>query len=72
MTQIPPRETFEARAARLKEVVAALEKPEVPLEEAVALYKEGLALARDCRQQLEQARHDVELLSRERQPEADQ
>ncbi|AGW14526.1 exodeoxyribonuclease VII small subunit [Megalodesulfovibrio gigas] len=72
MTQATPRDTFEARATRLKEVVAALEKPDVPLEEAVALYKEGLTLARDCRQRLEQARHEVELLTREGQPEAAQ
>ncbi|GAB7080403.1 exodeoxyribonuclease VII small subunit [Megalodesulfovibrio paquesii] len=65
MTDPTPRDRYDAQVARLKEVVTALERPDVPLEEAVALYKEGLTLARDCRTRLEQARHEVEQLARE-------
>lgn len=52
---------FEERLARLQAIVAALESGTAPLEESVALYKEGLAHAAACRQQLERARHDIQL-----------
>ena len=50
---------FEAGLKRLHEIVERLESGELPLEEGVALYKEGLAVARDCRRRLEQAKLDV-------------
>jgi exodeoxyribonuclease VII small subunit len=56
-------ETFEERLARLKEVVDRLERGDLPLEEGVALYKEGLALATACGKQLEAARHEVKIVS---------
>lgn len=56
-------EAFEARLARLQEIVTALEAGEIPLEQGVALYKEGAELARACRGQLEQARNDIRIFS---------
>ncbi|WP_418764341.1 exodeoxyribonuclease VII small subunit [Mailhella sp.] len=53
--------TFEERLARLQAIVTALEAGDSPLEESVALYKEGLAHAAACREQLEKARHDIRL-----------
>ena len=53
--------TFEERLARLQAIVSALESGNSPLEESVALYREGLAHAAACRQQLEKARHDIRL-----------
>lgn len=54
---------FEERLARLQTIVAALESGTAPLEENVALYKEGLAHAAACREQLERARHDIKICS---------
>lgn len=54
---------FEERLARLQTIVAALESGSAPLEESVALYKEGLAHAAACREQLERARHDIKICS---------
>ena len=45
--------SFEDRLRRLQEVVASLENGELPLEDSVRLYKEGLTLSRSCREQLE-------------------
>ena len=59
----PP--SFEDRLRRLQEVVAALENGELPLEDSVRLYKEGLTLSRSCREQLEKARNEVRLLTEE-------
>ncbi len=54
MTRKPKELSFEQRLARLQAIVAAL-------EESVALYKEGLAHTRACREQLAKARHDIEI-----------
>lgn len=56
-------EGFEKRLARLKEIVETLERGDLPLEQGVALYKEGLTLARACGKQLESARNEVKLVS---------
>ena len=55
--------TFEERLQRLQEIVAGLESGTLPLEDSVNLYKEGLALSKACREQLEKARNDVRLLT---------
>ena len=54
---------FEERLARLQAIVAALESGNTPLAESVALYKEGIAHAAACREQLERARHDIRICS---------
>lgn len=53
--------TFEARMARLQEIVGAMEGGELPLEQGVKLYREGMELSRACREQLEKARNDVRM-----------
>lgn len=50
---------FEEAMTRLQEIVTALEDGQQPLEQGIALYKEGAALARFCREQLEKARHEI-------------
>jgi exodeoxyribonuclease VII small subunit len=56
------KETFEKRLERLRGIVDALERGELPLEKSLALYKEGLALAGDCGRQLESAKNEVRLV----------
>lgn len=41
----PQAENFEQALAELEAVVERLQKPELPLEEAVALYRRGTELA---------------------------
>ncbi len=55
--------TFEERVERLQAIVNAMEKGDVPLEQGVALYKEGLQLSQLCREQLDKARHDISVYS---------
>jgi exodeoxyribonuclease VII small subunit len=52
-------EPFDMRLARLQEIVALLEAGALPLEEGLALYKEGMGLSGACREQLERARHEI-------------
>lgn len=55
-------ETFETRLERLRGIVDALERGDLPLEQSLALYREGLALAADCGRQLESAKNEVRLV----------
>ena len=50
---------------RLEEIVERLEQEEAPLEEAVALYKEGLSLSALCREKLTAAEGEIVLLRKE-------
>ncbi|HKK32727.1 MAG TPA: exodeoxyribonuclease VII small subunit [Desulfomicrobiaceae bacterium] len=59
----PKKQNFEQRIERLKTIVSALEQEDLPLQEGVALYKEGLTLATACTKELEQARHTVSVVS---------
>jgi Exonuclease VII small subunit len=54
--------SFEKRLERLRGIVEALERGELPLEESLALYKEGLALAGECGRQLQAAKNEVRLV----------
>ena len=47
--------SFEAALAELEQVVARLEKGEVPLEESLTLYERGAALRRHCDARLKAA-----------------
>ena len=48
-------ESFEALYARLEERVGRLEQGGLSLDEAIALYEEGMTLARRCQDQLDRA-----------------
>jgi len=62
-TAEPPRKgEFEKSLARLEEVVKRLESTDLPLDEAMKLFEEGVKLSRDCQKQLEEAEGKVEIL----------
>ncbi|THF75898.1 exodeoxyribonuclease VII small subunit [Cohnella fermenti] len=54
--------TFEEAMDRLEGIVARLESSDVPLETAIELYQEGIALSRLCGQKLEQVERRIEQL----------
>jgi len=56
--------TFEQNLERLEGIVKKLEESELPLEEALKLFEEGMTLSEGCRKQLEAAEHRVEILSK--------
>ncbi len=53
---------FEECLQRLEKIVDDLEKGNVPLEEAIKLFEEGVQLSNSCRQELEAAEGKVEIL----------
>jgi exodeoxyribonuclease VII small subunit len=49
------KETFEELFRRLEEAVAKLEEGGLPLEQSLALYEEGMLLAKRCQEMLDGA-----------------
>jgi exodeoxyribonuclease VII small subunit len=47
--------SFEQLYARLEETVGKLERGGLPLEESIALYEEGMELAKKCQEILDRA-----------------
>ncbi len=54
--------SFEDAMLALEQVVSALEKGEVPLEQSIALYERGAALKAHCAGKLREAEEKVELI----------
>jgi exodeoxyribonuclease VII small subunit len=53
---------FEDSLQRLEQIVDELEKGNVPLEQALKLFEEGVKLSASCRAELEEAEGKVEIL----------
>jgi exodeoxyribonuclease VII small subunit len=53
---------FEDSLQKLEKIVDELEKGSVPLEQALKLFEEGVALSSSCRKELEEAEGKVEIL----------
>ena len=56
-------QSFEDAMQRLDAIVAKLEEDRLPLEEMLARYEEGVALARYCGEKLEAAEQKVRLIA---------
>ena len=54
-----PNHSFETNMQRLEQIVRAMERGDVPLEESLNLFQEGTELVRSCNQLLEHAQLQV-------------
>ena len=61
----PQGVTFEAALKQLEEIVQRLERGELPLEESLKLYEEGIRLSRLCHAKLEEAEGKIDLLMKD-------
>ena len=61
----PQAPSFEAALKQLEEIVQRLERGELPLEESLRLYEEGIRLSRLCHAKLEEAEGKIELLMKD-------
>ena len=59
--------SFEQAMERLEAIVSRLESGDVPLEAAIELYQEGMALSRLCGRKLEEAERRIEMLLEDEQ-----
>lgn len=53
---------FEQAMARLEAIVGELEKGDLPLEESLKIFEEGIRLSKSCLKVLEEAERKVEVL----------
>jgi exodeoxyribonuclease VII small subunit len=53
---------FEQAMARLEAIVGELEKGELPLDESLKIFEEGIRLSKNCLKVLEDAERKVEVL----------
>ena len=58
-------QNFEDAMARLDTIVSKLEEDKLPLDEMLARYEEGVALARFCGDKLEAAEQKVRLIAKQ-------
>jgi exodeoxyribonuclease VII small subunit len=56
--------SFEDSMKRLDEIVEQLEEDKLPLDKMIALYEEGVSLARACGEKLEAAEQKVKLIAK--------
>ena len=54
--------TFESQLMRLEQIVRAMEKGDVPLDEALKLFREGTELVRSCGKLLDDAEFQVKMV----------
>lgn len=62
MTTAPAAPTFEDAIKRLSEIVQKLEKGDLPLEDSLKLFEEGVRLSRLSQERLDGAQKRVEQL----------
>lgn len=55
----PENQTFEQSMARLEQIVRAMERGDVALEESLKLFQEGTELVRGCQKLLDEAQLQV-------------
>lgn len=65
MAKDPKPETFEKSLESLEELVRELEAGDKGLDESLALFEKGVALAKDLSKRLEDVKTKVESLSKE-------
>jgi exodeoxyribonuclease VII small subunit len=60
-----PLPKFEDCLSQLEKIVEQLERGDLPLEQSLKLFEEGMRLSNSCRQELEAAEGKVEILMRQ-------
>ena len=56
------KSTFETDLKRLEELVAQLEQGELPLEEAIKVFQEGMTLTKRCAERLSSVEKEIKKL----------
>lgn len=56
---------FEASLTSLERIVRELERGDLPLEQSLELFEQGVRLSRECQERLNQAERRIEVLMRD-------
>ncbi len=60
----PADASFEAQLASLERIVRELERGDLPLEQSLELFEQGVRLSRECQERLNEAERRIEVLLR--------
>lgn len=58
-------QSFETSLTALEKIVRDLETGDLPLEESLKMFEEGVRLSRECQERLNQAERRIEILLRD-------
>ncbi len=58
--------TFEENVKQLETIVAQLERGDLPLEDSIKLFEQGMRVSAACKEQLEAAEGKVQMLMKQR------
>jgi exodeoxyribonuclease VII small subunit len=58
--------TFEESLKQLEKIVDQLERGDLPLEESIKIFEEGVRLSSACKQELDAAEGKVQILMKQR------
>ncbi|OGP86813.1 MAG: exodeoxyribonuclease VII small subunit [Deltaproteobacteria bacterium RBG_16_48_10] len=61
------KEKFEEALNKLEKIISKLEKGDIPLEESLKLFEEGIRLSKFCNQKLDEAEKRVEILLKDKE-----
>ena len=56
--------SFEGQLASLERIVRELERGDLPLEQSLELFEQGVKLSRECQERLNEAERRIEVLLR--------
>ena len=56
------KQTFETSLKELERIVRRLEDGDLPLEDSLKLFEDGVKLSRECQERLNQAERRIEIL----------
>lgn len=60
----PAAPNFETQLASLERIVRELERGDLPLEQSLELFEQGVKLSRECQERLNEAERRIETLLR--------
>ncbi len=61
----PEESSFDDSLRRLEQIVEQMERGDIPLEESLKLYEEGIVLSKACAQKLQQAEVTIKRLGKD-------
>lgn len=63
-----PTKTFQQAMTRLDQITKELSKPDLDLEQAMALFEEGFLLSKQCEEQLKEFEAKIDQLTLSKEP----
>ncbi len=64
MAKKEPKNSFEHSLGRLEKIVSSLEQGDVPLEESLKMFEEGIQLSKECMETLNKAELRIKQLTK--------